>query len=154
MSLFRLDGETNACRLKKRDVSFLVTLVTWWNWHGFEIWHFDGRIIFCFFGVLRFRPGADKAIFSGSLINFSTHSQISRAAWCESKLKPITLRWSGFWGWKKLKFIFVNKKVRIYLKTSTLCGMLLRSVYSWISYRWYPARVRNMFHVQLTQTLP
>lgn len=143
MSLFRLDGETNACKLKNRDVSFLVTLVMWWNWHGRLIWDFGGRTIFCFFGVLRFRPGADKAIFSGSLINFSTHCQISRAAWCESKLKPITLRWS-VWLFEKeqkknllliiitiiLDILPENTEKISYLMISTLCEKLLRSVYN------------------------
>lgn len=41
------------------------------------------------------RPGDDKAMFSGLLINLSTHCQSSIAASSESKLNPITFLWSA-----------------------------------------------------------
>ena len=44
--------------------------------------------------VLRFLPGAERAMFSGLLINLSTLCQKSVAASFESKLKPMFLLWS------------------------------------------------------------
>jgi hypothetical protein len=97
----------NAYRLKNLEVSFAVTWVTWRNWQGWEICDFGARAWgFGLFWVLRLRPGADRAMFSGLLINFSRWVQRSRAAELESKLKPITFLWSK-WGiyWINNRFL-------------------------------------------------
>lgn len=90
---------TNAWRLKYRGVSSCVTLVMWWNWHGCEICDLGGNCTYlcrCCFCCFRFlRPGMLSAIFSGSLVSRSMQCHTSLAAEFESKLKPITLRWSG-----------------------------------------------------------
>lgn len=89
---------TNSLRLWYRGASPIVTFVTCANWHGSEICDFGGSgfaLTRLFFIDFRFRPGADREMFSGLLVRRSTFSQNSIAASFESKLKPITRLWSG-----------------------------------------------------------
>lgn len=138
-------------------MSSAETFVTWENWQGREIWDFGGRG-FCFIVfVLRLRPGADRAMFSGLLINLSTFCQNSIAASFESKLKPMTLLWSvlrnnKWWCHETFPGKFKTTEITHHLK-GTLCEMLCQKPYNWTSCRLYLSTKRNMFHARLRQKL-
>lgn len=143
-------------------MSSAVTFVTCRNWQGWEICDLGGSG-FCFVCfVFRFRPGADKAMFSGLLVRRSTFCQNSVAALLESKLNPIILLWSVCKGEE-------IKKNRVMSETSsrkaqtkeerkkshrlkgTSCGTRLRRLYSWTNCRSYLSTVRSRFHVPPAQ---
>ena len=132
-----------------------MTFVTCKNWQGFDIWDFGGSIIGLLFFLNRFfRPGEDSAMFSGLLISFSTHCQISMADSSESKLNPIIFRWSVD---EECLCLIMWFLIDVYLMTyqmkDTLYEMLDQLICNWTNCQLYLSIMRNMFHVQLIQKL-
>lgn len=87
--------DSKVCIEKYLALSFKSTLVTCWKQHGCDMVDFSGRRGAAgFLTFLLLAPGTDRLMFSGHEVSLSTCSHISCAAWSQSKLKPMILRWS------------------------------------------------------------